>query len=134
MKNAPRKPFFSLHSHVISLTHIGDSMLNTKVTSKVTRGPKEAKNRSNLKKRTRYSMFSINKHIVFLSNIGYAILISNIIKGHQRSLEVKKESTFGKYIQGCSLWMLIYMITWIAIECDFFTFMVKTGQQQLNRV
>ena len=33
----------------LSLTHIGDSMLTTKVIREVTRGPKEVKKRSNLK-------------------------------------------------------------------------------------
>ena len=79
-------------------------------------------------------MFSINKHIVFLSNIGYAILISNIIKGHQRSLEVKKSPHLENTFRDAVLWILIYMITWIAIECESFTFMVEKGQQRLNRV
>ena len=32
------------------------------------------------------------------------------------------------------LWILIYMINWIAIESKILTFMVEKGQQRLNRV
>ena len=93
LKNSPGKPIFGMHSHMISLIHIGDSILTTKVIREVTRGPKEVK----FEKCTTESMFSIHKHIVFLSNIGYAILIPIIIKGHRRSLEVIKKNTLGKY-------------------------------------
>ena len=77
---------------------------------------------------------AINKQIVFLSNKGYAILISNIIKGHQRSLEVKKTPYLENAFRDAVLWILIYMINWKTIECEKLRFMVEKGQQQLNRV
>ena len=69
LKNAPRKPFFSLHSHVISLTHIGDRMLTTKIIREVTRGPKDVKKRSNSKKAPRDPIIWKLTHMISLTNI-----------------------------------------------------------------
>ena len=49
--------------------------------------------RSNLKNAPRDPIFGIYSHIISLTNIVYGILTSKVIRGHQRSLEVKRRST-----------------------------------------
>ena len=46
----------------------------------------------------------------------------------------KKSPHLENTFRDAVLWILIYMITWIAIECETLTFMLKRGLQWLNRV
>ena len=46
----------------------------------------------NLKNVLRDPIFGMNSHMISLTHISYGILTPNFIRGHHRSLEVKKRS------------------------------------------
>ena len=57
-------------------------------------------------------------HIIFLTNISYDILTSKAIRGHQRSLEVRRSSKLKNTLRDLIFGMHIYMISLTNIGYD----------------
>ena len=104
LKNAPRDPIFGIYAHIISLTNIGYGPL-----------------RSKLKYSPRDFIFGMHYHMISLTNISYDILTSKVIRGHQRSLEVKRRSNFKNTLRDSIFGMHTHIISLNNIGYDILT-------------
>ena len=75
-------------------------------------------------------IFGIYTHIISLTNIGYETLTSNVIRGHQRSLEVKKRSKLKCSPRDLIFGMHYHMISLTNISYDILTSKVIRGHQR----
>ena len=64
-----------------------------------------------MKNAQRYQVFGIYAHIISLTNIVYVILTSKAMRGHQRSLEVKRRSTLKNTLRDYIFGMHTYIIS-----------------------
>ena len=65
--------------------------------------------------------FGINTHIISLNNISYDGLTSKVIRGHQRSLEVKRRSKLKNTLSESIFGMHTHMISLTNIGCNILT-------------
>merc|ERR1739842_163103 len=79
-------------------------------------------------------IFGIYTHIISLTNIDYGTLTSKVIRGHQRSLEVKKRSKLKCSPKDFIFGMHYHMISLTNIRYDILTSKVIRGHQRSPEV
>ena len=87
-----------------------------------------------MKNAPRDSMVGMYTYMIPLTNIGYGILTSKVIRGHWRSLDVKKRSNFKNASMDSIFGMHTFMISLTHIGYGVFTPKVIRGHKTSLKV